>query len=183
MTVRFGNVLGSSGSVVPLFSRQITEGGPITVTHPEMRRFFMTIGEASGLVLQACAQGLRQASARGEIFVLDMGEQIRIVDLARQMLQLAGKEPNRDIGIEYVGLRPGEKLYEELFDDSERQAPGPTEGLLVARSTPYSLGMLNEVIDQLEDAAFSGDTDRVFQLLARVVPRFEADRHANEEAA
>lgn len=183
MTVRFGNVLGSSGSVVPLFSRQIAEGGPITVTDPDIRRFFMTINEASGLVLQACAYGLRQASGRGEIFVLDMGEQIRIVDLARQMVRLMGKVPDRDVEIEYVGLRPGEKLYEELFDDSERRVPGPAEGLLVARSDPFALNELNDVIDELERRAFAGDTGMVRQLLAGAVPRFKATCTADEKAA
>lgn len=181
MTVRFGNVLGSSGSVVPLFSRQIAEGGPVTVTHPDIRRFFMTIEEASGLVLQACAQGLRETSGRGEIFVLDMGEQIRIVDLARQMVRLMGKDPDRDVGIEFVGLRPGEKLYEELFDDTELRVPGPAEGLLVARSTPFPLPVLEDLIRELERHAFAGDAAMVRQLLARAVPR--SSQAGDEEAA
>ena len=120
-TVRFGNVLGSNGSVVPRFREQIAAGGPVTVTHPNIVRFFMTIPEAVRLVLHASAHALRRSEERGKIMVLDMGKPIRIKDLAERMIQLAGYKPHVDIEIAYVGLRPGEKLYEELFDPSEVQ--------------------------------------------------------------
>jgi O-antigen biosynthesis protein WbqV len=183
ITVRFGNVLGSSGSVVPLFQRQIEGGGPITITHPDIRRFFMTIREASELVLQACSFGLREGSERGAIFVLDMGQQVRIVDLALQMLRLMGKEPGRDVCLKFIGLRPGEKLYEELFDDSENQIDGPAKGLLVARSAPYKFDFINNAIEQLEESSYRGDQLRVVQQLASIVPGFRIRRQGTEEAA
>lgn len=129
MSVRFGNVVGSSGSVIPLFREQIAKGGPVTITHPEVTRFFMTIPEASQLILQACALG-----EGGEVFILDMGTPVKIVNLARDLIRLSGKEPDQDIEIVYTGLRPGEKLYEELITKGEGIVPTPHEKILVLKS-------------------------------------------------
>ncbi|MBS1944345.1 MAG: polysaccharide biosynthesis protein, partial [Bacteroidetes bacterium] len=127
-TTRFGNVLGSNGSVIPLFRRQIAEGGPVTVTDPEVTRFFMTIPEACRLVLEAATMG-----KGGEIYVFDMGQPVRIADLADRMIRLSGLEPGKDITIKYTGLRPGEKLYEELLADQEGNQPTHHPRILIGR--------------------------------------------------
>jgi O-antigen biosynthesis protein WbqV len=174
LTVRFGNVLGSSGSVVPLFQRQLERGGPLTVTHPEIKRFFMTVREAVGLVLQASAHGMANADERGRIFVLDMGEPVRIVDIARQLIRLSGLQPEIDVRIEVTGLRPGEKLYEELFDPAEVPMPTQAEGVLSAMPVPINLLVLQRAFDELEATARRGDAAALHQLIGRFVPSLAA---------
>ncbi|MBV8334752.1 MAG: polysaccharide biosynthesis protein [Alphaproteobacteria bacterium] len=174
VTVRFGNVLGSTGSVVPLFARQLAAGGPLTITHPEVSRFFMTVREAVELVLQASALAPPPGSAeeRGKIFVLDMGEPVRIVDLAHQMIRLAGLRPDHDIQIEFIGLRPSEKLHEELFHPAEplMATANPAIRLAAPRTADYA--MLARSIDELEEQARLRREDRVLQLLEQVVPEY-----------
>ena len=172
MTVRFGNVLGSSGSVIPLFERQLERGGPITVTHPEIERYFMTIREAVELILQASAHSVGQDDERGLIFVLDMGKPIRIMDVARQMIRLSGLDPDRDVKISIVGLRPGEKLFEELFDASERRLPAVTAGVFGAASKPIPLDRVVQGLDSLSDAADRNDMSTVCTVLEDLIPGY-----------
>ena len=157
MTVRFGNVLGSSGSIVPLFQRQLREGRPLTVTHPDIERFFMTVREAVQLILQSSAAALSEQSQRGTIFVLDMGKPVRIVDLAYRMIRLYGLQPEIDVPVQFVGLRPGEKLYEELFDICEEQTSSRIKGIFEAQSRPIPLPLISRSIDQLAHAVEAGD--------------------------
>ncbi len=170
VTVRFGNVLGSSGSVVPLFRRQLAAGGPLTVTHPDATRYFMTVREAVELVLQASAIDGRERRRSGEIFVLEMGEPVRIVDLARQMIRLAGLRPDEDVDIVFTGARPGEKLHEELFHDAEEVAPTAAPGITLAEPRTADVQMLSRALDELTEAARAGDSVRTADLLARLVP-------------
>jgi O-antigen biosynthesis protein WbqV len=172
MTVRFGNVLGSSGSVVPLFQRQLARGGPLTVTHPDIERYFMSVQEAVALVLQASAHGLEESEARGQIFVLDMGKPAKIVDVARQVIRLAGMRPDIDVKIEFTGLRPGEKLYEELFDDSEQRLEGAVGGILRAASKSINLEVLRRLFDELASASREQDRASLLRLLAHAVPSY-----------
>jgi FlaA1/EpsC-like NDP-sugar epimerase len=169
ITVRFGNVLGSAGSVVPLFRRQIERGGPVTITHPDIERFFMTIPEACQLIMQAAVIG-----DGGEIFVLDMGEPVRISYLAEQMIRLSGREPGRDIAIECIGLRPGEKLFEELFYDSEDLTATRHPKIRVARDAQgaaESAELLSAAdLESLLQAARDPDDRRVLSLLRQLVP-------------
>ncbi|NPV05199.1 MAG: polysaccharide biosynthesis protein [Syntrophaceae bacterium] len=168
MAVRFGNVIGSSGSVIPLFQQQIAQGGPVTVTHPEITRYFMSIPEAAQLILQAGAMG-----EGGEIFILDMGEPVRIADMARDLIRLNGLEPDRDIAIEFIGLRPGEKLYEELITVGEGIVPTGHSKVLVLRGTPGDGETLNASIDRLGDIARGQDTDRLKEALKELIPEYE----------
>jgi O-antigen biosynthesis protein WbqV len=175
VTVRFGNVLGSTGSVVPLFRRQLAAGGPLTVTHPDMQRYFMTVREAVGLVLQASVAGAEDGEAlqQGGIFVLDMGEPVKIVDLARQMIKLAGLRPEIDIAIEFTGLRPGEKLFEELFHGSEFLRPTGHPGLLMASPRIVDIGQIRRAMDQIEAEGTMGNAEAALTALARLVPEFQ----------
>ncbi|WP_414650612.1 polysaccharide biosynthesis protein [Ensifer sp.] len=178
MTVRFGNVLGSSGSLIPLFKRQIAKGGPLTVTDPRMTRFFMTIREAVELTLQASAYGLEGDIGKGEIFVLDMNEPIKIIDIAKRMIRLAGLTPGKDIDIEIIGLRPGEKLYEELFDSNEQRITSPIPGVLGAIPNAVPLSTLKEMFARLKLFAELGDQAMVFAIMNSLIPGF--DKHSTE---
>ena len=168
VTVRFGNVLGSNGSVVPIFKEQIGKGGPITVTHPEVTRFFMTIPEASQLVLQAGSMG-----RGGEIFLLDMGEPVKIVRLAEELIRLSGLRPYEDIDIVFSGLRPGEKLYEELLLVGEGTVPTTHQKILVARATDCDAAVLHQQLERLYAVARALDLESVVHLLQRIVPEYQ----------
>jgi len=183
VTVRFGNVLGSTGSVVPLFQRQLAAGGPLTVTHPDIQRFFMTVREAVELVLEASALALKAGEERGRIFVLDMGEPVKIVDLARQMIRLAGKKPDVDVRIEFIGLRPGEKLYEELFYANEPPLPTEAAGIRLAAPRTIDYAMLSRSLDELVEHARERRTERVLALLSTLVPEYAPAAAAAARAA
>ncbi len=183
VTVRFGNVLGSTGSVVPLFQRQLAAGGPLTVTHREIQRFFMTVREAVELVLQASALAMSGGAERGKIFVLDMGEPVKIVDLARQMIRLAGLKPDKDVAIEFIGLRPGEKLYEELFYASEKLVPTEAAGIRLAAPHTIDYAMLARSLDELAEHARERRQERLLALLATLVPEYAANRASAPRAA
>lgn len=167
VSVRFGNVLGSRGSVVPIFQDQIRNGGPVTVTHPEMQRYFMTVSEATQLVLQAGSMAVN-----GCVYVLDMGKPVRIVDLAHDLIRLFGKEPGVDIEIEFTGIRPGEKLFEELFVEEEGIVPSEHEKIFVARQSDLHREDLDAILDELRNAATSREFDRIRAVLKRLVPSY-----------
>jgi FlaA1/EpsC-like NDP-sugar epimerase len=163
MVVRFGNVLDSSGSVVPIFRRQIAQGGPVTVTHPEMTRYFMTIPEAMQLVMQAGAIG-----EGGEIFILDMGEQVSILELARSMIRLSGFELGKDILIEFSGIRPGEKLHEKSVWDDEEALPTKHKKILMVKNTRLDIARFKEDILQLERAISAGDSRKIQEKVSQM---------------
>lgn len=172
ITTRFGNVLGSTGSVVPLFEKQIREGGPVTVTHKDITRYFMTIPESVSLILQAGAMG-----GGGEIFVLDMGEPVLINDLAKQMIQLSGLKVGEDIEIIYTGLRPGEKLYEELLHESESLKKTSHDKLFLARSRNVDWYWLENQLVELERVAVSRDVEKMLSIMHDIVPEFTGMRN------
>ncbi|WP_318861960.1 nucleoside-diphosphate sugar epimerase/dehydratase [Sinorhizobium meliloti] len=178
MTVRFGNVLGSSGSLIPLFKRQLARGGPLTVTDANMTRFFMTIREAVELTLQASAYGFEKQLGQGEIFVLDMGEPIKIIDIARRMIRLAGFTPDQEIEIKIIGCRPGEKLFEELFDETDKRTSSPVPGVLGAVPEPIPLPTLRDAFARLQRHSERGNEASVVAVMRELLPRYEheADR-------
>lgn len=169
ITTRFGNVLGSNGSVVPLFSKQIDEGGPITITHPDIIRYFMTIPEACQLVLEAGAMG-----NGGEIYIFDMGKPVKIIDLAHKMIKLAGYTPDRDIKIKIIGLRPGEKLYEELLNDTSKTLPTYHEKIMIAQEIQEEFVDLHYEIEELIGIAAFFDNDDIVAKMKKIVPEFKS---------
>jgi len=173
VTVRFGNVLGSTGSVVPLFQKQLASGGPLTVTDPEMKRYFMTVGEAVELVLQAATLGDNHQEKAGKIFVLDMGEPVKILDLAEQMIRLAGLEPGKDIQIEITGLRPGEKLFEEMFHGGEPLVETESAGIFLAAPRAAEADALRETIQRLVAAATAARRDQTIRIIGELVPEYQ----------
>jgi len=174
MIVRFGNVVRSVGSVVPLFKKQIQRGGPVTVTHPEGTRYFMTIPEACQLILQAGAMG-----EGGEVFLLEMGTPIKIAQMARDLIRLSGFEPEVDIKIEYIGLRPGEKLYEALITEGEGIIPTSHEKILVLRGDAHEAETINSKVIELARLAREQDGEAVKAKLKELVPEYELQHASN----
>jgi FlaA1/EpsC-like NDP-sugar epimerase len=169
ITTRFGNVLGSNGSVIPLFRKQIENGGPITVTHPDVTRFFMTIREACQLVLEASAMG-----KGGEIFMFDMGHSVKIVDLAKKMIQLSGLTLGKDIQIVYTGLRPGEKLFEELLNNKENTMPTYHQRILIANVNSYDDTVVNNTIQSLDSHLENSDEETMVAVLKKTIPEYKS---------
>jgi FlaA1/EpsC-like NDP-sugar epimerase len=176
ITTRFGNVLGSNGSVIPHFKKLIEKGGPVTVTHPDITRYFMTIPEACQLVLEAGFMG-----KGGEIFIFDMGKSVKIADLAKRMIQLAGMEPNKDIQISYTGLRPGEKLYEELLNDKENTLPTHHEKIMIGRVRQYAFKDVEDQILALIAETKGNDVRKVVLQMKKIVPEFKSKNSRFEE--
>ena len=174
VTVRFGNVLGSTGSVIPLFERQIASGGPITVTHKEMTRFFMTVREAASLVLQTAAISHNRGDKdiRG-VHVLEMGEPVKIIDLAKQLIRLSGLRPDKDISIDFIGIRPGEKLHEELFHQFETLVQTEIKDIKLVSSSSRASPGFSEKLDELENAVVDQNNDAVKGIMRELVPEFD----------
>ncbi len=169
ITTRFGNVLGSNGSVVPLFTKQIQEGGPVTITHPDVIRYFMTIPEACQLVLEACSMG-----NGGEIYIFDMGQPVKIIDLAKKMIRLAGFQPNKDIDIKIVGLRPGEKLFEELLNDTAKNLATHHEKITITEEIFDEFDELLMLINELIAISKTGNNDKMVAVMKKIVPEFKS---------
>jgi len=169
ITTRFGNVLGSNGSIVPLFTKQIQQGGPITITHPEIIRYFMTIPEACQLVLEAGAMG-----NGGEIYIFDMGKPVKIIDLANKMIRLAGFTPDNEIKIKIIGLRPGEKLYEELLNDTSKTLPTHNEKIMIGQDKVDYYEEVNSLIEDLILVSKNGNNQEIVSLMKRIVPEFKS---------
>jgi FlaA1/EpsC-like NDP-sugar epimerase len=176
IAVRFGNVLGSKGSVVPLFKKQIEEERRVTVTHPDARRFFMSVKEAVQLVLQAGGIG-----RGGEIFILDMGELINISDFAKNLINLLGLRPDKDVAIEYIGLRPGEKLYEETLRDTEKDKATKNEKIFIAQPEDFDINKLNTQVKELEKLANLMDSEKIVEKLKEIVPSYTGRNGASAE--
>jgi FlaA1/EpsC-like NDP-sugar epimerase len=176
MTTRFGNVLGSNGSVIPRFKKQIEQGGPVTITHPDITRYFMTIPEASQLVLEAAGMG-----SGGEIFVFNMGESVRIVDLAKKMIRLVGMKEGKDIRIEYTGLRPGEKLYEELLQTNENTMSTHHSQILIGKVREYAYEEVREIINDLINCFETQDNELIVQRMKDLVPEFISNNSVFEK--
>ena len=176
ITTRFGNVLGSNGSVIPYFQKQIAAGGPVTVTHPDIIRYFMTIPEACCLVMEASTLG-----EGGEIFIFDMGEPVKILDLARNMIRLAGFTPEKDIPIIFTGLRPGEKLYEELLNQKETTLPTSNDKIMVARVREFDYDEVSPMIDRLIETSRQSKPFTTVSLMKRLVPEYISNNSIYEQ--
>ena len=169
ITTRFGNVLGSNGSVIPLFTKQINQGGPVTITHPDIIRYFMTIPESCQLVLEACAMG-----CGGEIFIFDMGEPIKIIDLAKKMIRLAGYLPEIEIEIKAIGLRPGEKLFEELLNDNSKTQPTHHEKIMISKENYIDNKIINSLISELIKDSYKQDSEKIVIQMKKIVPEYKS---------
>jgi FlaA1/EpsC-like NDP-sugar epimerase len=176
ITTRFGNVLGSNGSVIPLFRKQILSGGPVTVTHPEVTRYFMTIPEACQLVLEAGAMG-----NGGEIFLFDMGESVKIVDLAKKMIKLSGLELGKDIQLTFTGLRPGEKLYEELLTIDENNLPTHHGKIMIGKVREYNFDNINLELNELVELFASQDNLKIVAKMKEIVPEYRSNNSEFEK--
>jgi len=176
VTTRFGNVLGSNGSVIPRFRTQIESGGPVTVTHPDITRYFMTIPEACRLVMEAAT-----LSSGKDIFVFDMGEPVKIDNLARRMIELAGFEPDKEIKIVYSGLRPGEKLYEEVLSDMENTDPTSHDRIRIAHVRKYEYDDARRFVDELEVLSRSVEIPEMVKRMKEIVPEFKSNNSKFEE--
>ena len=175
ISVRFGNVLASNGSVIPKFKAQIEAGGPVTVTHPDMVRYFMTIREACDLVITAASHALGARDAKVSVYVLNMGQPVKIVDLAERIIRLSGLEPGRDIEIVYTGIRPGERLHEILFARDEEMSETGIDGIVAAKPVQASLADVRAWVAALEQGVAANQLDATYAVLRQAVPEFRGE--------